>query len=904
MKRVHGIFAVAALAVLCSLSNADVSQCIVPEYAEFTADDASQDAGFGASIDVDGDLAVVGAPGDNNDGTASGAAYVFQKNGTQWQQVAKLTPNDPTMYQHFGTSVAIDGNTVVVASRLPVPSESSHFAVYVFRNIGGAWQQIARLANSLGSGDETRDMNVAIHGDLVAIGCPYAATRGAVFLFREIGDFWLPIAFPPPLSTEGIFFFGTSIELGDGRLVVGAPYAAADGIQSGAAYVYNQRSNGSWGAPTRLTPDDPTSNAQFGTSVALDGETIVVGATRATSPITTYGAAYVFERVSGPWDQTAKLTAPEELLASEVGTDVSISGDIIAVSASSTGPQTTGAALIFRLESDWNYIGTLTPSDGVEGDDFGHTIALDGTTLVAGAAGGGIDVNHSGSAYAYDLLPFSQDCNANGVPDPCEIATGTSTDCNGNGILDECDIASQVSADCNHDGNPDECYGVESTEVASFTSTDMTPGQEFGWSIETNGDTAVVGALADDEFGTGSGAAYIFRKVGDNWEQVQRLVATDAAQEDHFGRSVAISGTKAIVGADGDDDAGSRSGAAYVFEDSGAGWQQVAKLTASDAAAVQFFGYSVAIHGDTAVVGASGNGEFHNLSGAAYVFRRFDGNWEQVAKIAVNNDNVRGFGHHVSYDGDTLVIGSPFDVISGVRNGSVFVYREIGGTWQPAARLLTEIQSTDNAFGSIVAVDGDIIAASAEVNPLTPTIEQPAVYVFRNVGAQWQRVAILASADDAFSSTFGSSLDISNGTVVVGSATELIGSSGAFNGPVYTYREMDGTWLMYVSLKSEAESASTLLGGSVAIDENRILVGAAWDPPSERRGTAYEFELPIFAAGDLNDDGDVDTDDLGIFVDVMLDYDAEPLHVAEADTNCSGAVDGRDLQTFVNLLLN
>ena len=136
-----------------------------------------------------------------------------------------------------------------------------------------------------------------------------------------------------------------------------------------------------------------------------------------------------------------------------------------------------------------------------------------------------------------------------------------------------------------------------------------------------SGDTAVVGAILDDDNGSASGSAYVFTRTGTTWTEEAKLTASDAAFDDVFGESVTVSGDTAVVGAPGDDDAGTNSGSAYVFTRGGSTWTQQAKLTASDAAFGDSFGASVTVSGDTAVVGARGDDDAGSASGSAYVFR-------------------------------------------------------------------------------------------------------------------------------------------------------------------------------------------------------------------------------------------------------------------------------------------
>jgi nucleoside-specific outer membrane channel protein Tsx len=172
----------------------------------------------------------------------------------------------------------------------------------------------------------------------------------------------------------------------------------------------------------------------------------------------------------------------------------------------------------------------------------------------------------------------------------------------------------------------------------------------FGWSVAVSGSTAVVGAYFKNH---STGAAYVFVRSGTIWSQQAELTASDGARQDSFGWSVAVSGSSAVVGAYSRN---SNEGAAYVFVRSGTIWSQQAELTASDGASGDFFGYSVAISGSAAVVGAQGKNSF---TGAAYVFVRSGTIWSQKAKLTAS-DGASGdsFGHSVAISRSTAVAGA------------------------------------------------------------------------------------------------------------------------------------------------------------------------------------------------------------------------------------------------------
>ncbi|MEL7234074.1 MAG: FG-GAP repeat protein, partial [Chloroflexota bacterium] len=280
----------------------------------------------------------------------------------------------------------------------------------------------------------------------------------------------------------------------------------------------------------------------------------------------------------------------------------------------------------------------------------------------------------------------------------------------------------------------------------------------FGVSVGVDGDTVVVGAPfedgsattvngSDDDSADDAGAAYVFVRNGSTWSQQAYLKAENAGSGDQFGYSVAVDGDTVVVGAyleDGsattvngpDDNSASAAGAAYVFVRSGSTWTQEAYLKADNAGSGDRFGYSVAVDGDTVVVGAytedgsatTVNGPDDNLAGAAgaaYVFTRVGSTWSQQAYLKADNAGVSDFfGYSVAVDGDTVVVGAviedgsattvngPDDDLAG-NAGAAYVFTRVGSTWSQQAYLKAENAGASDQFGWSVAVDGDTVVVGA-----------------------------------------------------------------------------------------------------------------------------------------------------------------------------------------------
>ena len=325
------------------------------------------------------------------------------------------------------------------------------------------------------------------------------------------------------------------------------------------------------------------------------------------------------------------------------------------------------------------------------------------------------------------------------------------------------------------------------TEDHKLTASDGAANDNFGGSVSISGDYAVVGAKGDDDSGNGSGSAYIFeRAAGGAWLQTPKLTASVGAEWDYFGESVSISGDYAVVGASGNDDNGDSSGSAYIFErDAGGAWLQKPKLTASDAAAGDSFGRSVSISGGYAVVGAYGDDDNGSSSGSAYIFERDGGGvWSQTPKLTASDGAGSDlFGMSVSISGDYAIVGARGDADNGYESGSAYIFeRDATGAWLQTPKLTASDGANYDRFGSSVSINGDYaLVGGAGSN---------SAYLFeRDASGVWaQCTAKLSSFDWAGPS----SVSLSGDNAFVGSEW-----TGGAKGAAYIYENASTAAVMY-----------------------------------------------------------------------------------------------------------
>ena len=409
-------------------------------------------------------------------------------------------------------------------------------------------------------------------------------------------------------------------------------------------------------------------------------------------------------------------------------------------------------AMVCPLQSwaQWIQQQELTASDGITDAGFGYSVAIseDGSTMVIGAGGALVGSNtEQGKAYVFvkSGASWTQQAELTSSDGAAYDNFGGAVAISGSTIVVGAKCAGPRASGFSGCAGPGTAYvfvqnsGVW-TQHAELTASDGEAFDLFGSSVAISGGTIVVGApghLAVSNANSGSvvygkGAAYVFAQTGGLWAQQAELTAVDGVASDNFGGSVAISGSTIVVGASSHpkpaNNVGAGPGAAYVFTQTGTTWTQQAELTASDGAAGDDFGFSVAVSGGSVVVGAL----YHGDQGAAYVFTQGGGPWTQQAELTAS-DGAAGdeFGGPVAIAGNTMVIGAASHTVgSNVHQGAAYVFTQKGMTWAQQAELTASDGVAGDLFGTSAAVSGSTIVAGAPRKTIGSNMFQGAAYVF------------------------------------------------------------------------------------------------------------------------------------------------------------------------------
>ena len=386
-------------------------------------------------------------------------------------------------------------------------------------------------------------------------------------------------------------------------------------------------------APQKLVSDDLAAGDIYGAAVAVDRDVAVVASEYDDDNGTDSGSVWIYRYTDGSWNAEQKLKPGDGTTGDNFGRSVTIQGDVVAVGTHWDDDQgsKSGSVYVFRYDGDtWVEEQKLLPIGGTTEDRFGNSVCLDGDVL--GVCGWLADplAGASGAAWMF-----------------------------------------------RYDGNS----WVEEQKLAPIGGGQ---GDNFGRYIAISSGVAVIGAWKADPVGNDSGAAYVFRFNGTSWVQEQELNAPDGAAGDLFGWATGIDGRFIAVGSHADDDLGADSGSVYVFRRDRNEWVFEQKLLPSDGHAGGWFGYALEVDQNQILIGATANFAAANDPGSAYIFRRVNGAWKQVARLVPPDGAPQDkFGFHVAMHASTALVGAWRDDDAGNDSGSAYIWT---GTGQQSSR--------------------------------------------------------------------------------------------------------------------------------------------------------------------------------------------------------------------------
>jgi hypothetical protein len=771
---------------------------------------------FGQSVAIAGDFAAVGAPLAELDFDNTNHGMVFryerQADGT-WSALEYVVL--PNLFEHaddeFGFALDIDEETgtLIIGEPNYDDGDPGSCDVGAFHSLDSQYGMETFFGVGIAGCDFGRA--VAIDGGTVVV----AAGRHVYIFERDANDDWVLRAELSASDVDSDDGFGGSVAIDDGVVVVGAP--GDDGTEVSDCCVPD------WDAPGCNDPIcEALVCAQYPGCCQFEWQSLCSDLAMEICDVCQgfipgRGAAYVFEMPAGGWVdmmETAKLIASDAQEYDSLGGAVTIHGDTVIAGARNVDTANgvnAGAVYVFeRPASGWTDMTETTKleaSDGAENDLFGTSVDFDGQTAIIGAShlqGGPSEPESAGSAYLF--------------------------------VRTENDWVERLK----------------------LVSSDAAGGDEFGFSVAIDGDTAIVGAIGTDDGNNcadignpdlcESGAAYIYdgllaavadvngSGVADGCEAVceaEKLLASDGDQNDHFGQSVSVSADVAVVGAYWGNDNGTNPGSAYVHRWNGSSWVEEQKLLASDGAANDRFGHSVSVSADVVVVGAYRRDDSGTDSGSAYVYRWNGSSWVEEQKLLASDGAYQDrFGHSISVSGDVALVGAVFD-------NSAYVYRWNGAQWVEEQKLLASDGSAFNEFGYSVSVSGDVALVGAVLDDDNGT-DSGSAYVYRWNGAQWVEEQRLLASDGSAFDGFGWSVTVSGDVAIVGAG--WADGNDTESGSAYVYWWNGSSWVEEQKLLASDGAAGDRFGNSVSVSGDVAVVGAHADNDNGGdSGSVYVF---------------------------------------------------------------
>jgi len=818
---------------------------------------------FGYSVSVFGSYAIVGAPGGENDGgIATGAAYILAFIGGRWREHQKLLPFDVSADNMFGYAVSISSDVIVVGS----PNQDDG-AAYIFRkNVNDNFQLEEKLIESSSTSNAYFGAAVDVDGSYIIVGSRKNRNgRGSASIYSYGQGKWDFDTLLQPDSSDGVAYdgnFGWSVSISDDIAAVGAPNDLTVGsVRSGKVYVY-ERLISSWNLIQIIGDSDTVESRDPGDSFGVDVDinkflsfnvktTLVVGANGKDIDLdginlSNAGAAYVFVKAdSGLFSLQQTLVATDPSQDEAFGSSVAVDLDSFVVG------KVFGDAYYYHRQRDGTFEEGQRFTSSLDVDVIDVAIYRD--TIFAGAQN---TVNNNVESGA--VLIFAIEC-------------------------DELCAPSDLSAVMNQKISPPN------------PSSD----NRFGTSIafDTNTNIAVIGAAyARNSDDIATGVVYLFGFVDFQWKIISELTLANGFNGDLFGYSVAVTGSTIVVGAPGRQ---SGKGTAHVFKPNSSGdLSQTQTIQPSGMANDAFFGSAVDADGNLVVIGARLD---RNGRGSAFIYSRetaiVDYEWERTfapTDVALDVDEGN-FGWSVAIHLDSVIIGAPNDIISTLQSGSAFIYRraeEITGdfVWNEVEKIEHPIaeRANGNMFGFSVDlfVDCETVTTSVLIGaplldgePSNILADAGAAYLFSEfVTGSFTLVNKFLPVEQNEGAQFGSSVTLDEGVAVVGSPfyNSNVGAAYLFG------RSTDG-WAAGSMIVARPTS-NDLFGSFVVLDGSQVMISApANSENGVESGKVYSYEVgcspvcarlksaPLFIQAFLPTDANSD-DEFGYSVQVYGSY--------------------------------
>ncbi len=758
-----------------------------------------------------------------------------------------------------GTSVAMDGNFVAVGAPYDDLGATDSGVVNIYR--AGTGALLHSLTNPRPAHRDLFGAAVAVSGPLVVVGASEdeagVASAGSAFVYDLAGATpsvpVLTLTNPSPASYVD---FGLAVAVSDTRVVVGARYDDTGATGTGRAFVFDLASATPTVPAFMLNNPTPSLYEGFGNAVAIAGTRVVVSAMWDDSVFYAAGSVYVYE-LAGPTPNVPALTLnnPFPWGSYNFGQSLALSGArlVVGVRNDQDAFFDSGTAYVYDLAGALPLEPVQTLLNPVPEDyaRFGVSVAISGTRLIVGAMGANADGVPAGCAYLYDLanpLPTEPLATLTNSTPEYDDRLGFAVAISGTRAVAGTPLDDSAAADAGSAYLYDVAGTRPSVPIATFINRSPTLGDAFGWSVAISGTRLVVGTPQDDTGAANAGSASVYELAGAAPAvPVVTLVNPTPGAEDQFGTAVAISGTLAVVGAPLEDTGQGGAGSVYLYDlaDSSPG-APVMTLNSPSPTTNGYFGFAVAVADRRVVIGAPYQAVGGTTPGRVYVYD-LDSTAPNIPAFVLSHPNPAsgtGFGYAVAISGSRVVVGAPFDSTVLSTAGAAYVFDLSHATpGVPVLTLNNPAPGSGDGFGFAVAISGTRLVTGA---PWDTAVAQKAgsAYVYElTSGTPAAPVLTLHNPAPDSHEFFGNAVAMSGTLLVVGTSQDSAVATAA--GSAYVYDLANATPAVPASVLSKpAPVAHDHFGAVLAMQGTTVVAGTPLDDTTGAdRGAVYVFGL-------------------------------------------------------------
>ena len=859
---------------------------------------------FGKSVDISNNLILIGSPCSGTFATTdSGKAFIFDysNNTNQWEQIQILTRSaGATGIDEFGWSVKFNrnGNEIIVGA--PDGNYGDQVFIFDYSNNTNQWEQIQNIQ---GVEDSFYGFSVSINGNYAIVGAPNFESNnsGNAYIYTySTGTWQAEYPLSNVITTIANQNFGWSVDILGNTCVVGAK---GDGTPDGKVYVFSTSDLGAnWTNDTILTPTTFTDS--FGEKVSLSENYLIVS-DKFLGSYQDSGLIYLYNKINGIWSLIKIISEP---IKDYFPTGIAIvetndgSFNIMAgienkfevkdcgvfYSSIESDVSMNYATPLYFSESIWAANGALTPPDS---NFYFQWSDISGYTISDIPIGGAFDGSSVAQMASYGTSFLNKILvDQNNIPRECRYFVLYTDDLSENRLRFFYDYSGASYQPSGAGNTQIFCSSANAININNLQTihewqesaklTDSSPENDdlFGSATAVDGSFIVIGSSQFDTIYTGKALIYTTDNSGATWIYKQTLIPSDGQPNDRFGKDVAICQNIIVVGASQDGSVNPGSGAAYVFINNGTTWIQSQKLTASNGAIGDSFGYSVSISRNDSnvapafilVIGAY-NHDSNSISdsGSAYVFSSTDdGNtWTLVQELdASDGFNSDFFGRAVAIDYPYIAIGAPgsnsyaCSTLDKIDTGSVYMYCGTGGglIWTFKQKIVSLNISSYEYFGSSVSLSGNLMVVGAYGDPFDPSgSSMGAAYIFITTdnGSTWTITQKIVPMDREADGNFGYyySVAISGNVVLIGERNDGTNDEGAAY--IFTTPDNGYTWVETNKLVASDTDTNDKFGrGTSLSSEYAVVGGSANDDGGTDTGSAYVFPklLKVSTTSDIS----------------------------------------------------